>query len=319
VTTKEILQQLQHLPDRADFAPYEAALSAAAEQREAIVPELIAAIDRVTNDPHTYQAQCGSCLHFFAFYLLAQFREPQALDAFVRFLSLPGDLSLDLAGDTITEDGATLLASVCGGNPTPLLRLALNEEVNPFVREQAALGLMVQEVWGERPREALLADLRSLFAQLTRPGDPYVWAALVGAVCDLNLRELLPEVREAYAAKIVDENVVGSLRDAEGELGAAPPRFLGMRTSEQRVLDFKESHVPIDAVAGCSIWLCFRDEEEESARWSIKEPWDEKSDFSPLPPLSPLPDPTPFHARYRVGRNDLCPCGSGKKFKKCCG
>src|SRR5262249_7252756 len=21
----------------------------------------------------------------------------------------------------------------------------------------------------------------------------------------------------------------------------------------------------------------------------------------------------------RVGRNDLCPCGSGKKFKKCCG
>ncbi|MDK9721646.1 MAG: SEC-C metal-binding domain-containing protein [Rhodospirillales bacterium] len=20
----------------------------------------------------------------------------------------------------------------------------------------------------------------------------------------------------------------------------------------------------------------------------------------------------------KVGRNDLCPCGSGKKFKKCC-
>ncbi len=21
----------------------------------------------------------------------------------------------------------------------------------------------------------------------------------------------------------------------------------------------------------------------------------------------------------KIGRNDLCPCGSGKKFKKCCG
>jgi uncharacterized protein len=21
----------------------------------------------------------------------------------------------------------------------------------------------------------------------------------------------------------------------------------------------------------------------------------------------------------KVGRNDLCPCGSGRKFKKCCG
>ena len=24
-------------------------------------------------------------------------------------------------------------------------------------------------------------------------------------------------------------------------------------------------------------------------------------------------------ARTKIGRNDPCPCGSGKKFKKCCG
>ncbi|MEK7762276.1 MAG: SEC-C metal-binding domain-containing protein, partial [Nitrospirota bacterium] len=24
-------------------------------------------------------------------------------------------------------------------------------------------------------------------------------------------------------------------------------------------------------------------------------------------------------ARPTIGRNDPCPCGSGKKFKKCCG
>ncbi len=28
------------------------------------------------------------------------------------------------------------------------------------------------------------------------------------------------------------------------------------------------------------------------------------------------PDPTSSHA---VGRNDPCPCGSGKKYKRCCG
>ncbi|MBI1851531.1 MAG: SEC-C domain-containing protein [Planctomycetes bacterium] len=26
-----------------------------------------------------------------------------------------------------------------------------------------------------------------------------------------------------------------------------------------------------------------------------------------------------MHANAKVGRNDPCPCGSGKKFKKCCG
>ena len=27
----------------------------------------------------------------------------------------------------------------------------------------------------------------------------------------------------------------------------------------------------------------------------------------------------PYRAPPKVGRNDPCPCGSGKKFKKCCG
>ena len=32
------------------------------------------------------------------------------------------------------------------------------------------------------------------------------------------------------------------------------------------------------------------------------------------PRLNKLPSKT-----VKVGRNDLCPCGSGKKYKKCCG
>jgi len=27
----------------------------------------------------------------------------------------------------------------------------------------------------------------------------------------------------------------------------------------------------------------------------------------------------PIHAETAPGRNDPCPCGSGKKYKKCCG
>ena len=29
-------------------------------------------------------------------------------------------------------------------------------------------------------------------------------------------------------------------------------------------------------------------------------------------------DQNPTHSKNKTGRNDLCPCGSGKKFKKCC-
>ena len=30
-------------------------------------------------------------------------------------------------------------------------------------------------------------------------------------------------------------------------------------------------------------------------------------------------DTTLIHAASKMGRNDSCPCGSGKKYKKCCG
>jgi uncharacterized protein YecA (UPF0149 family) len=34
----------------------------------------------------------------------------------------------------------------------------------------------------------------------------------------------------------------------------------------------------------------------------------------------PLPPPVePIEAKAKPGRNDPCPCGSGKKYKQCCG
>jgi len=36
-------------------------------------------------------------------------------------------------------------------------------------------------------------------------------------------------------------------------------------------------------------------------------------------PLPSGPSTKPARTSTKVGRNDPCPCGSGKKFKKCCG
>ena len=44
----------------------------------------------------------------------------------------------------------------------------------------------------------------------------------------------------------------------------------------------------------------------------------------PVPPPSraavpaPVISPVPFQKGPKIGANDLCPCGSGKKYKKCC-
>ena len=47
---------------------------------------------------------------------------------------------------------------------------------------------------------------------------------------------------------------------------------------------------------------------DEAGRASAAKTWSGK----------PLPTATPLRRRARVGRNALCPCKSGKKFKHCC-
>lgn len=43
---------------------------------------------------------------------------------------------------------------------------------------------------------------------------------------------------------------------------------------------------------------------------------DEPEDITDVERL--LNPPEPYRAEETIGRNDPCPCGSGKKFKKCC-
>jgi hypothetical protein len=52
----------------------------------------------------------------------------------------------------------------------------------------------------------------------------------------------------------------------------------------------------------------------EEAQRTLEEHTYSPSDETPITPPIPIVEHSP-----RIGRNDPCPCGSGKKYKKCCG
>ena len=66
-------------------------------------------------------------------------------------------------------------------------------------------------------------------------------------------------------------------------------------------------------------------EEAFVEEWGAENPGEDSDlDADPLLPLAPTqPAPPPPGTVVRTGpkvsRNDPCPCGSGKKFKRCCG
>jgi len=71
----------------------------------------------------------------------------------------------------------------------------------------------------------------------------------------------------------------------------------------------RERYPPIDDVAGATAWWSAF--EERSGDDDLDEEWDEDERL--------IEPQQPYRAPAKTGRNEPCPCGSGKKFKACCG
>lgn len=67
--------------------------------------------------------------------------------------------------------------------------------------------------------------------------------------------------------------------------------------------------------------MTFYDEDEirqRQERWKDESEKDSSDEDEDLLEHLDVPDSKPYIRRQYIGRNDQCPCGSGKKYKKCC-
>ena len=269
------------------------AVKDAIEQRDAITPELVRVLEQVAEDPGEFAERENYMLHLYSMYLLAQFREKAAYRPLVRMFSAPGEIPDQLAGDTVTESLGQIFGSVFDGDPEPLQRLVEDAGVYEYVRSAALDAFLVLVKSGQMARDEVVSYFGSLFEEKLGREPNHVWNMLACAVADLPAPELMDHVRQAYAADLI-ETGFATLDEIEASLHAP-----GRRRAD--------SHTVItDAIAEMEWWASFQPERPRSKSLASK--------FGRLIPTGPAPAP-----RVKVGRNDPCPCGSGKKFKKCCG
>ncbi len=296
MTILEILKELEPYTGRFP----KKAMRAAVEQREAITPELLKVLETCAEDPVGFAKREDYMLHSFALYLLAQFRETRAYPLAARIFGAPGEVPFDLFGDTVTEGLSQILGSIYDGDPTPLEKLIESKDVNEYVRNAAIDAFLVLEHSGQMPREQVVVYFQRLFGGKLQRTHSHAWNGLVSAVGDMPAPELLEDVRRAYEDGLVDPGFA-SLEGIERDLRSRP---------EGR----RERHYLI------------KDAINEMEWWAAFHPPDSRP--RPLPKLkvpAVPPDPTSYVApqpvlrQPKIGRNDPCPCGSGKKYKKCCG
>ncbi len=117
-------------------------------------------------------------------------------------------------------------------------------------------------------------------------------------------------------------------RVPSGERGggvAAESQFLARLSFDGRA-EIVERHfgTPSEAEAILSTWQKRYGNDLEELRWRYEKVKEIARRSIPrqtivAPRTNPLPARESPAAKVRIGRNEPCPCGSGKKFKKCCG
>ncbi len=114
---------------------------------------------------------------------------------------------------------------------------------------------------------------------------------------DIEALQVFPELRRAYDDGLIEQGFMTSSTLDEVEAG---PRGRWIERN-------RSSHPPIRDVAKATSWRqCFAQPDRKSTARQLADLAREHANLQ-------------SRQIQKTGRNDPCPCGSGKKYKKCCG
>jgi|UPI0003727A22 hypothetical protein len=281
MTVDEITKLLVEANDRKTL---EVALHAALQQWDDVCPILLQAMDSTP----TLEESEASELIFFGMYLVAEKRETAAFPLLIKFFSSPGEDAVTSTGDVVTESLHNILASTFNGDLNSLKSLIENRDIYEYTR-MAGLRTMLTLL-----HEGVLqrCDVVDYFRQLMHPvteDDETFNGFLISCCCDMHPAELKEDILRLFEAEVVEELMIGW--ESVEEAGNRMPL---------------ESFAP--HTEGCYQF--------------IHSTFDELSQFpafyAPTKRNASKPKENYNKLSEKVGRNDPCPCGSGKKYKKCC-
>ncbi|MEO8350229.1 MAG: DUF1186 domain-containing protein [Chthoniobacteraceae bacterium] len=286
--------------------PHEAII-AAIDHREESIPHLLHALEWA--DQNTDEANHGEppyMLHLFALFLLAQFRETRSYPLVV---SMARNAQVeDLLDDVITEDLGSILASVCGGDTRLIEGMIEDPTLYEFVRGAAVNALGVLLHTGAKTREEISGYIGELLTNRLEREPNHAWDCAIGICSDFGFREHIDTIRKCYAAGLADP-MFDLLEDVEAEIVRPPGDPDRWRLMRYTLID--------DTIAEIGSWYCFKPESAaEDDDW---EDADLPNDPDDLAGDDWGSAQFAIRETTKIGRNEQCPCGSGKKYKKCCG
>lgn len=243
-------------------------------------------------------------LLFYGLHILGAARIQSAFGPLIRFLRLPEE-ELDIfLGDARAETLPQIVAGMFDGNAELLFDAAADRKVEPVTRH-SLIGAIAFLTWDGRIDTAAAKRFFERFDDERlgdyEDGDALGWDAWENAIAMLGWRDFAPRVEDAFRdGRIVSG--ISEFKDFQRDLENAE----ASPASYERFTDVGLGY--IDDIGSAFDWLVEQDAGDVE--------YDD--DLGALPPIHHAPSQPIVNPLREVGRNDPCPCGSGKKAKKCC-
>lgn len=274
------------------------------DRKEEAIPYLLRIMNELKQDYESFLHISTRLDHIYAMYLLAQFRVKELYPLLIDILSLPANATEDIFGDAITEDLGRILASVYDGDPEPLQRLIENPAANQYARGEALIAVSILVFYQQMTREFAIDYMKQLLNDKLSDTNYYVNSEIVRCCNVLYPEEVYEDIQRLYERDEVETFFI-EMDDIEHTLKETKE---DVHRRYQQTLQYQYVH---DTIADLQGWAFFNQSGNQT--WLEPEPA-AKPDMSIR-----KPNYNPAVKVEKTGRNEPCPCGSGKKYKKCCG
>lgn len=256
--------------------------------REQVVPSLTEAIEKAILEMDDLDEDYQ--LHFYALHLLGEFQEKKSFPLIMKLVSLPRDVVDYLLGDTITSTLPDILYNTYNGDLQIVKRAIKDPDIDDYARGAMlrAMGQLLLD--HELDGDDWKGFIKEIVYEDEEIGD-YIYTEVASVICECHMVDMLQEIRHLYDAYLIEESSIGPYE-----------------SSVDAMFEYEEyiCRKPIDAADMLRGWSMF----EQGAEQQFSE-----KDLKKL--VRKLESEDTVHTT-KIGRNDPCPCGSGKKYKKCC-
>ncbi len=265
--------------------------------KEETIPIILKLLERAANGEKLGDDE--KLALFFLIHIIGELGVVAACSPLLKFLQNDQDYLEATIGDAITVNMHKIVISVYDGNDAGLYEVMNNRHAYDFARSAVFEAWTYLVAVGKIGRPEAERYLVNCFHSLQPQSESYVWTSWLRAIATLGYSNFRPLVERAIKDNFIEYqsiNINGFDRIVNEALS----------NIDQKSFLHKQHLYPFtDTIGTLSTWHGFSEEyalEQRKQQLQVR-----------MGDIDNVQNP------YReIGRNDPCPCGSGKKYKKCC-